>query len=429
MVDFIARYAETKDEIDGPIFQEAKGWLVVVGDGDVVPALEMGIRFLLSGQTGRIWSHSKYSLGPGIRTHKPTTSGTTKEPVESYTLPPNSSVIYEVTVQQKVMDTSRLNPYFTIQKALTRKNIANDVFQNEWKVQPDTAIQKEQKSTSSQDDVNENKDVASNNAAIEADVSMAMSRAIRLYQKAASDMETLLQGTYFQQVEEDHPQRHQARQVMLDCLNNIIAVHLRSEEYHKAKLAAVKVLEHDTKNLKALLRAAKAAMMDPASTMEEAEVALAAAEKEIVYKDVKEEKELKRLRQQFKKKQQEYKMKSKAMFGDKLKSTKPDDSADKGSVDDKTNTEDVKDGTKQLADGKESSERRNRIPPSKMSSVLDDDDTSFWKSQVVSMVMQLSLIVTLSLFVRWLIQHKTFMYVIWEDSSKLDSKEPAGDEF
>eukprot|EP00980_Cylindrotheca_fusiformis_P030728 scaffold25316_cov215-Cylindrotheca_fusiformis.AAC.1 len=82
-------------------------------------------------------------------------------------------------------------------------------------------------------------------------------------------MEKLLNGTYFNQVEEDHPQRHQVQQVMLDSLNNIVAVYLRQKEFHKAKQAAVEVLKQDPKNVKALLRAAKASLLDNASTMEE----------------------------------------------------------------------------------------------------------------------------------------------------------------
>ena len=266
LVDFVGRYARDNSEIDGPIFQEVKGWLVVVGDGDVVPALEMGIRFLLSGQTGRIWSHSKYAFGPGIRTHNSPQSKDSKTS-ESYTLPPYSNVMFEVIVQQKVMDTSRLNPYFTIQKALTRKNIGNDIYQNEWKPKPQTktsSVSLEKEGSGEGTDIETTSD-GGDEQLDEADVTMAMARATRLYQKAAKDMETLLQGTYFKQVEEDHPQRHQARQVMLDCLNNIVALNLRSEEWHAAKQAAVQVLQHDAKNLKALLRAAKAAMMAKAT--------------------------------------------------------------------------------------------------------------------------------------------------------------------
>jgi hypothetical protein len=278
LINFVARQADHKDHEDGPIIQQAKGWLIIVGEGDVAPALEMGIRFLETGQTGQIWSHSKYALGPGSRTH------------ENYTLPPNSSVMYEVTVTQIVVDTSRLNPYFPIQKALTKKNIANDIYQYEWVVGADTT--------------------------------MAMQRAVRLYQKAAKDLETLLNGVYFQQVEQDHAQKLQARQIMLDALNNTTAVFLRQEEYHKAKQAAVEVLTHDPKNLKALLRASKAALLDPASTLEEAEAAMKAAEAEVTYKNPNEEKEVKRLKVQFQKFKKDYKEKSKEMYGKMMKPSK-----------------------------------------------------------------------------------------------------------
>jgi hypothetical protein len=35
------------------------------GEGDVLPALEMAVCFLESGQTVWVWSHSKYAFGPG----------------------------------------------------------------------------------------------------------------------------------------------------------------------------------------------------------------------------------------------------------------------------------------------------------------------------------------------------------------------------
>ena len=67
-------------------------------------------------------------------------------------------------------------------------------------------------------------------------------------------------------------------EIMLDCLNNIAACHLRAKEFHQAKEAAVKVLSFDPDNLKRLVRAAKAALLDPASSYEEVEAAIAAAE-------------------------------------------------------------------------------------------------------------------------------------------------------
>jgi hypothetical protein len=265
------------------VFQEAKSWLIVIGEGDVLPAIEMGARFMETGQTALIWSHSKYAMGPGTRTYQKTT------------VLPHSNVMFKLTITQKVMDTSRLNPYFTIQKALTKKRIANDIYQFEWCPAPQ----------SKDDPVCE----------------QAMNRAIRLYTKTSKEMETLLQGNYFQSVEKDHPQRVESHQLLLDALNNIVAVYLKQKQYHKAKLASVEVLQVDPHNLKALLRAAKAAMLDPASTLEEAKAAIVAAESEITYKNPEEEKKLHKLKALLKKKQQEYKDASKSMFGNKLKSS------------------------------------------------------------------------------------------------------------
>lgn len=238
-------------------------------------------------------------------------------------VPPKTNVMYEVTVTQKVMDTSRLNPYFTIQKALTKKKIANDIYQNEWCKPPET-----------------NED---------ADCEHSMKRAVRLYIIAAKDMEVLLQGTYFQNVEKDHPQRRESRQILLDSLNNIVAVHLRQKEYQNAKSAAVDVLKIDPNNIKALLRAAKAALMDPASTFEEASAAIEAAESAIAACSSKKsmnEKELKRLKNTLKEKQLDYKEKTKEMFGNKLRS-RPTVSKEQGTKETKVSTvqSQKKDGT------------------------------------------------------------------------------------
>jgi len=280
MIDFVARIADDRSSEDGPVIQEVKDWFIVVGEGDVLPALELAIRFMDSGSTVRVWSHSKYAFSSGTRKHEETQ------------LASNTNVMFEVTVSQIIADTSGLNPYFTIQKAVSRKTIANDAYKHEWCPPPNT-------------DQDPSCDAA-------------MARALRLYKKVAQEMETLLGGTYFKQVEENHPQRLQATQIMLDSLNNTVAVYLRQMQYHEAKQSAVEVLKQDPKNIKALLRAAKAALLDPASTMEEVQAALSAADSEITYKQPQEEKELKRLKAQYKQKQQEYKKKTKEMFGNKL---------------------------------------------------------------------------------------------------------------
>jgi hypothetical protein len=67
MINFIGRLADDRSRVDGPIFQKVEGWFIIIGDGDVVPALELAIRFMDSGQTACVWSHSKYALSTGTR--------------------------------------------------------------------------------------------------------------------------------------------------------------------------------------------------------------------------------------------------------------------------------------------------------------------------------------------------------------------------
>jgi hypothetical protein len=340
------------------VFQDAKSCLIVIGEGDVLPAIEMGARFMETGQTALIWSHSQYAMGPGTRTYQKTT------------VPPHSNVMYKLTISQKVMDTSRLNPYFTIQKALTKKKIANDIYLFEWCPAP----------RSKDDPVCE----------------QAMNQAILLYTKTAKEMETLLQGNYFQNVEKDHPQRVQSQQLLLDALNNIVAVHLKQKQYHKAKLASVEVLQVDPHNLKALLRAAKAAMLDPASTLEEAKAAIVAAESEITYKNPEEEKQLHRLKALLKKKQQEYKDASKSMFGNKLKSSSTTNSR----KDEQVATQEVASdkplsGTATASNQSTINEKvseeplkgeNNQTPSKEMEETVDS--RNFWKKQAIAVFVQ-----------------------------------------
>ena len=256
-------------------------------------------------------------------------------------VPPKSNVMYKITVTQKVMDTSRLNPYFTIQKALSRKKIANDIYQNEWCKPPET-----------------NEDPS---------CEFSMKRAIMLYTKAAREMEALLQGTYFQSVEKDHPQRDQSSQILLDALNNIVAVRLRQKEYHEAKNAAVEVLKIDPSNTKALLRAAKAAILDPASTIEEALAAIEAAESIISIDGNNENKsanrkELKRLKATLKERQADYKEKTKEMFGNKLRS--------------------------RLTVSKEQDTESTRISSGTPQQNGERNDTLFWKKEMYAIIIQ-----------------------------------------
>jgi hypothetical protein len=267
LLDFIGRQCDSPDRIptdgnfDGPIFQDIKGWLVTVGEPHcLLRAIEYALELEMhEGETALVFATSKYNLGVGggVRTFK------------DYTLPADSSVVYRISATKIVMDTSRLNPYFSIQRALTMKKIANDVYQHEWQAG-----------------------------------GPARERAVHLYEKSARAMKTLLGGTYFASVEADHPQRKECQTIMVDSLNNVVAVYMRAKRWNKAREAASTVLKEDSKNVKALFRNAKSAMMDPSLTLEEKDVALKKAENVIVYKDA-EEADLRKLRAQWNKKKQQ----------------------------------------------------------------------------------------------------------------------------
>ena len=248
---------DSDEPVGAPIFHSAHDWMVVVGEKDVVPALELAIRFMNVGETALVWSHAKYAYGLSSRGHG------------DYTLPPHSNVKYRVTLKSIIDDKQRDEPGFLIKYSAAKKDIGNDVFANEW------------------------------------DQHQGKAKAIQLYSKGASNLQLLLQRAGEIQ---DRDLAQQASSLMVDCLNNIVVVHLRAKEYHAAKQAAVKVLTVDPGNPKALLRAAKAALLDPASSYEEVKAALdAAAEAEGT-----DDKELAKLRYQFQQQQKEYRKRSKA---------------------------------------------------------------------------------------------------------------------
>jgi tetratricopeptide (TPR) repeat protein len=301
--------------------------------------------------------------------------------------------MFEIKVTQIVIDTSRLNPYFTLQKAVNRKTMANDIYQHEWCPPP----------TSETDP----------------SCDAAMARALRLYQAAAKDMETLLDGTYFNQVEEDHPQRGQSTQILLDSLNNIVAVYLRQKEFHKAKQAAVEVLKQDPKNVKALLRAAKASLLDSASTMEEVEASLDAAEEEITYKDQQSEKELKRLKTELKRKKKEYKMKSKEMFADKLKTKASSEESAESSKKTSSTTETTKSGTSEEIQGTADTLDENSSEETK-------GEVAFWKSQLVPILIQV--FIPLAIFLLYRFMSKANSIAQLSMASEDDDMSSAGEE-
>ena len=299
LVDIVGRVAseEGMDNLDGPIFQETKDCWVVVGDKDVTPALELGFRFMKEGEEGLIYSHSKYGYGPLTRTNG------------DFELSPDSNIVYEVNLKRVVGDFP--DAAFEIEIAQHKKQNGNDKYQNEW----------------------------SNGH--------GMHKALHLYRKGADLMSNLLvklqknddatgDDAPPDDDDDDNDKRElyqqQAFSLLLDCLNNTSAVLLKAKEYGKAKLAATEVLAKDPNNMKALLRAARAALLDPAGTFEESDAALQAAQ------DVDpNHKDLKQLWADYHRRKRDYEKKSKAMYAKMMMQS--DDSKKKKATTNETMTE------------------------------------------------------------------------------------------
>lgn len=230
-IQFTGRKAADRDDNTGVIFQEVTDWLIVLGDKDVTPALEMAVRFMQEGDTGFVFSKSRFAYGPLERRKG------------KCILPPNSDVSYEVKIKKLVKsDNILFSPEFQIEISLSKKVIGNDAFQCEWS--------------------NGN----------------GKQKIINLYKKAAEGMMNLLVESekHNDKNKESHEKR--ANEILIDCLNNVTAVYLKAKEYKEAKEAATEVLLRDRNNFKALLRAARAAIYDLTGTFEESEAALKAAE-------------------------------------------------------------------------------------------------------------------------------------------------------
>jgi len=288
VVDFVGRLAVDRNEDNGPVFHRATGWLVVVAEKDVVPALELAIRFMHAGETAVVWSHSKFAYGQLKRKSNDISIGDNLDGRgKVYELPPHSNVRYEVTVKSVVPDFDREDPSFQIRASRAKKIIGNDVYANEWSD------------------------------------GQGKLRSIQLYKRGADGIEHLVTSDPIEHEPEKTDSSHsicicnQAKSVLLDCLNNIVAVHMRAKEYHQAKEAAVAVLSHDPTNRKALVRAAKACLLDPASLYEEVQAAIDAAKAQTSAAAADDDgyvAELQRLQTELKRRRTEYKKKSKEMF-------------------------------------------------------------------------------------------------------------------
>ena len=262
-------------------FIEKHGCLIALGDGDVIPGLEMAARFLPSGHRAIVRCRSKYAYGAGGR-RASAADTSTKD------LPPNSDVAFDVCVRDIVPSNQLLEDFnLKIELAASKKQLGNECYQYEWD-----------------------------------DHGMGKARALKLYGKARDAMIDLLGEIQTRQeagddtasaAGESDNAKQRASSILIDCLNNISAVHLKAKAYGKAKESAATVLQYDPNNIKALCRAARAAIFDPNGTFEECEMAIAAAE-EIESDNA----DVKRLRVELDRRKKQHKKREKAMYSKML---------------------------------------------------------------------------------------------------------------
>ena len=323
-----------------PIFHSVQNLYCDVGDQDVIPAVEMGLRFLhvvvrrsrrepnrslpemvdeteepgiiILPTVALIYSHSKYAYGissrtfstiiasgsasatttttPATTTTTATTTGTHRNH-DSYTLPSLSNVIYKVTLKRIVSSSTATegSPNILLQLFKCKKHLANDIYQNDI-----LATKKTRDETTTTANASHNH----NN-------SYHCHRAVRIYQRTVERLENWMlelqnaTDDNGDDDDDDDPVKHhdrmeardniaaitatasyiqEAQQLQIDCLNNISAVYLKCRLYHKAKEACIETLLKDANNSKALIRAAKAALYDPASSYEEVQAAFRAVQ-------------------------------------------------------------------------------------------------------------------------------------------------------
>lgn len=238
----------------------------MIGEKDVIPVLEMGIRFMKKGQICLLWGHSKFAYGPSGRKYNNNTQNENNNKI----LQPNSNIMYRIIVKDIIDGIQLDDNNFKLKLCESKKNIANDIFNYELCI----------------------------------DTTYGKGRAIMMYKRSADMLEYMIQQATKQQQKSDklsdenaNEEEEQevevvqndvdtdylnfnikyATELYLDCLNNITAVYMISKDYHLAKEAAIHVLTRDPFNLKGLIRAAKASLLDPASSFEEVNQSIQAA--------------------------------------------------------------------------------------------------------------------------------------------------------
>ncbi|CAN0139081.1 unnamed protein product [Scytosiphon promiscuus] len=202
----------------GETFAQRNRVTARIGDGDEVPGVELGLRHMRVGQTCLVRCESRFGYG-GLGC-----PATRKEDTD---LPPDSDIEVQIELLEVVPTSSaqEMSPEEIIEEGERKKRIGNEHFQRS-----------------------------------------AYQKALRAYTSAANSI------TGLELSNESSQTFLQARQLRIDCGNNIATTCARLGELDKAKEAAVDVLELDPANTKALFRAGQVSSLQ--SNFVEAKLAL-----------------------------------------------------------------------------------------------------------------------------------------------------------
>lgn len=214
-------------------FEIANNILLKIGEGDVIPALELSLRHSHVGDTFRVKTTAKFAYGSGgrncnnsnilspstvnINDHKDennskSSNGEISEVIVLKTIPPNMNLEYEVTVISFDDYTNNLLASINLRKEIGNRWYSYGEY----------------------------------------------SKAAYSYSKGIQQGDAFFQsiGTNF----DINSYEYILFQSYISCLNNLAQCHINNSEYYKAKEVCTKLLSLDTNNIKGLLRAAKASL-------------------------------------------------------------------------------------------------------------------------------------------------------------------------
>ena len=180
---------------------------VQIGENDVIPGLELGLRYAHIGDKFKIRVSNRFAYGPKGRSNSTPNNNNNNDNDDS--IPPDSNLEYDVIIHNIIFNPEEYN---IIEAITLRKECGNRWF--------------------------------SYNDFIKA--AHAYSKGVKIAEANLTD---------------ENDSNHDIIQALyVACLNNLAACHLSAAQFSKAKEICIRVLELEPNNIKALLRAARTSL-------------------------------------------------------------------------------------------------------------------------------------------------------------------------